>query len=186
MRARCARDSRRSSMSLQFSVKTDGCGGVCDGIAGCPGPWRTMWAIRGFEDGGGAEATGRAYCEKRGALARPRELVGHRRHHARAGGAERVTERERSSVDVQALRVDLTDRLVAAEAGTGEGLTREHLEHAEDLRSESLVHVDEVDVCQAQPGAFERLRHRERGTHQELVRRVDSDVRPRRDRRQRL
>ena len=43
------------------------------------------------------------------------------------------------------------DRLVATEAGARERRAREHLEDAEDLRGEGLVHVDEVDVGEPSP-----------------------------------
>ena len=95
-------------------------------------------------------------------LPRQRQLVGHRRDDARAGGAERVAERDRAAVHVEARRIDLADRLGAAEAALGERLRAEHLEHAEHLRGERLVQIDEVDVGERQPGAVERLRHRER------------------------
>ena len=97
-----------------------------------------------------------------------------------------MTQRERAAVHVEPLGIDRADRVLATQSRAGEGVAAQHLEDAQHLRRERLVHVHEVDRAQLEPRALQRLRHGERGPHQQLVCRIDTGVRPGAERRQRL
>src|SRR5450755_3725237 len=66
-------------------------------------------SVDALEHRRGAEAPRCAEAEQGGALARAGKLVGHRGDHPGAGGAEGVTEGERSAVHVELLRIDLPE-----------------------------------------------------------------------------
>ena len=59
-------------------------------------------------------------------------------------------------------------------------------EGRQDLRGERLVHLEEIDVVQSQPGATERDRDRVRGRDEQLIGRIDRRVRVAPDRGERL
>ena len=77
------------------------------------------------------------------AAAAPAQLVHQRHHQPRAAHPQRMAERDRSAVDVDALGVD--SQLA-------------HDGHA--LRRERLVQLDQVDVADRDAGALEQLSHR--------------------------
>src|SRR5215212_3407198 len=86
------------------------------------------------------------------ALLAAAQLVENRQQEARAGGAERMAERDRAAVDVQLLLVDV-----------------ELFRDREDLSRERFVDLDEVDVVELHPRALEReLRRRGRADAHEL------------------
>ena len=74
------------------------------------------------------------------------KLVGHGGHHARAGGAEGVTERDRAAVHVEPSGIDRADRGVAAQSRSGERCTLQHSQNAEHLAGEGLDKEPELEV----------------------------------------
>src|SRR5690606_30467183 len=98
---------------------------------------------RRLEDHRRAEAAGRARGAHRELAAAAPQLVERLRDLPRAGGRERVTDRDRAAVHVELVEVDLAERLAAPELLLREALAREGLRVAEHLRREGLVHVDE-------------------------------------------
>ena len=90
------------------------------------------------------------------------ELAQRLEDHPRAGGGERVAERDRAAVHVELRGIDLAERLLAPELLLGERLRGERLEVREHLGGERLVHVDEVHVARAagRRGRARRARRR--------------------------
>ena len=99
-----------------------------------------------FDDGGDAHAAADAQRAEPRFEPAPLQLVEQRAEQHRAGGAERVAERDRAAVDVDLL------------------VRHAHLAHeAHRHGGEGLVDLEQVDVVHRQPGLGERLargRHR--------------------------
>src|SRR5690606_36421332 len=104
-----------------------------------------------------ARRTGRADRELAAAAT---ELVERLRDLPRAGGRERMADRDRAAVHVELVEIDLAEGLAAPELLLREALALEGLRVAEDLRGEGLVHVDQIEIAQLQAGRVERLGRR--------------------------
>src|SRR5262245_54193644 len=94
-----------------------------------------------FGDGGVGEAGALAHRLQAVTAAGALELVEQRGHEPRAGAAERVPERDRTAVHVDALHVGVV-----------------LLRPREDDRRERLVDLDEVHVVEREAGPLEHLR----------------------------
>src|SRR5271165_7035803 len=91
-----------------------------------------------FDDGGGAHAAADAQRDQRGRFVAALEFVEHGAQNHRAGGAERMAERDRPAVDVDLGVVDV------------EGL---HI--AQHHRGKRLVQFEQIDVRQLHAGPLQ-------------------------------
>src|SRR5262245_9195563 len=105
-------------------------------INGLPGP------LEPFEEAGGTHAASHAHCDQSVARVSPAHLVQQRRRQLCDGATEGMAERNRASVDVEAIGID---RQITQ---TGEYLCRE-----------GLVHLDEIDAIERQSRASQSLPH---------------------------
>ena len=108
----------------------------------------------GAAQGQGEPAEGTAMRHAMASAAGALKLVQQHRHQPRAGCAERVADRDRAAVDIDARQIR-----------AGRALPGQH--HA----SEGLVDLDQVDLVERQSGAIKRaLRGRDRrGQHQDRI-----------------
>src|SRR5262245_52298468 len=97
-----------------------------------PTLWRRSCPL---EDGRGTHAASDAHAHEAVPAAPALHLVEERRRQLRAGAAERVAERNRAAVHVEAVGID--------------GQLAEARDH---LRREGLVELDEIDLVEREPG----------------------------------
>src|SRR5437773_213216 len=114
-----------------------------------------------LEHHGHTDSPRRADGDQAVLLACALQLVANSGHDARAGGAEGVAEGDRAAGLVDLLRIDLADRLGAAEFFLRDLLRSNPLDVREHLRGERLVHLDDFDVRERDLRALERGRQRE-------------------------
>src|SRR3989442_6096275 len=114
--------------------------------------------VAGLEEPRGALAAANAHGHDAVARLRVQHLVGDRAHHAPAGHAERVADRDRAAVPVELLRVEA-----------------EPVATVDDLRGEGLVQLPDVDVADLEARAPEELRHREDRADPHLLGRAAGD-----------
>src|SRR5712691_4651764 len=114
--------------------------------------------VAGLEEPRGALAAADTHGHDAVARLRVQHLVGDRAHHARAGHAERVADRDRAAVPVELLWVEA-----------------EPVATVDDLRGEGLVQLPDVDVADLEARAPEELRHREDRTDPHLLGRAAGD-----------
>jgi hypothetical protein len=96
-----------------------------------------------------------------------------------------MADRDRTAHHIETLQIDFAHR--CRKARTTRPFRRDKsLEIAEHLRRKRFVHLDKIHVRERQPGALQRDRRGEHGTHQQLFTGIERRVGIRANVRQRL
>ena len=126
--------------------------------------------------GGGACA---ADADQSVAVVASRHLVGELGDNAGPSGCKRITDGNRSAELVELVTVDLANRLLLPAV-----LPRREV--GGDLATEGLVHLDDLEVIEFQPGTGEHAWHGDAGSHEETIFGADSGELDRLDEGERL
>src|SRR5271170_5619561 len=141
-------------------------------MAGTPRCWYLICRVKRLEarrlarlqNGGGAEAAGRAHghqspCAPAGLLAVLCQLLRCSQENAGAGGAEWMAQSDRTAVHVEPCAVDGAERPAAPQRAAAVALVLPGCQCAKHLAAEGFVDFIEVKILEGQAVAIEQPRY---------------------------